>query len=104
MVGLSHRLSGDAGSMKIAEYCHWLVVILVSLLGHSTNADDVIRSAKSGAWSSPATWDGGKVPGDGAKVLIRPNHKVTYDVASDAVIRTLQVGGTLSFVRDRDTL
>ncbi len=26
----------------------------------------VIRSAGSGPWSAPATWEGGKVPGAGA--------------------------------------
>lgn len=70
-------------------------------------ADDlppVIRTAASGAWSSPQTWAGGKSPGEHARVLILPEHAVTYDVKSDAVIRSLNIGGTLSFARDRDTL
>jgi hypothetical protein len=43
----------------------------------------VVRSARSGPWSAPATWEGGKVPAAGARVLVRPGHAVTYDVASD---------------------
>jgi hypothetical protein len=64
----------------------------------------IIRTAKNGAWSAADTWQGGKVPGQGAKVLILPEHAVTYDVKSDAVIRAISVGGTLRFARDRDTL
>src|SRR5262245_57842247 len=69
---------------------------------HSTAG--VLRSAKSGPWSAAATWEGGKVPAAGAKVLIRPGHTVTYDIKSDAAVRAVQVGGTLTFARDRDTL
>src|SRR5262249_12278299 len=74
------------------------------LVLQTSNAADVIRSATSGPWSAVATWEGGQVPVAGARVLIRPAHTVTYDVASDAPIRTVQVGGTLTFARDRDTL
>jgi len=64
---------------------------------------DVIKSAKSGAWSSTETWTGGKVPTDGAKVLIQKGHEVLYDVSSEAVIRGIQVSGVLKFATDRDT-
>src|SRR5207253_8087797 len=43
-------------------------------------------------------------PAAGGRVLIRPGHTVTYDVKSNDVIRAVQIGGTLSFARDRDTL
>ena len=36
----------------------------------------VIRSAGSGPWSAAATWDGGKVPATGDRVLIRGGHRV----------------------------
>lgn len=62
-----------------------------------------IRSAASGAWSAPATWEGGKVPGAGARVQVRAGHAVTYDVESDQVVRTLHVAGTLTFATDRNT-
>src|SRR5262249_32302697 len=57
----------------------------------------------SGPWSAPATWEGGKVPGTGAKVQIRTGHTVFYDVKSDERIRMVHVAGTLTFAPDRDT-
>jgi hypothetical protein len=36
--------------------------------------------------------------------MIASGHTVTYDVESDAVIRAINVSGTLAFARDRDTL
>jgi hypothetical protein len=73
-------------------------------LGAADNpAAPLIRSAKSGAWSAPATWEGGQVPAAGARVQVREGHTVSYDVQSDAVIRSIHVAGTLTFARDRDT-
>ena len=63
----------------------------------------LIRSAGSGPWSAPTTWEGGAVPTAGARVQVRAGHTVRYDVASDAVIRSIHVAGTLSFAPDRDT-
>src|SRR5262249_15131243 len=64
----------------------------------------VLRSARSGPWSAPATWEGGRVPGAGARVLIRAGQRVVYDVKSTQVVRAINVAGTLSFATDRDTL
>jgi RNA polymerase sigma factor (sigma-70 family) len=63
----------------------------------------VIRSAQSGAWSAAATWEGGKVPGAGARVMVRDGHRVVYDVKSDQVIRSLNIAGILTFAADKDT-
>src|SRR6266540_4152583 len=63
----------------------------------------IVRSAQSGPWSAPATWERGKVPTAGAKVQIRTGHTVTYDLKSDQVIRSVHVAGTLTFARDKDT-
>jgi hypothetical protein len=63
----------------------------------------IVRSGRSGPWSAPATWEGGKVPTAGAKVQIRSGHSVTYDLKSDQVIRSIHVAGTLTFARDKDT-
>lgn len=79
-----------------------LVFVCVSATSVSL-ADEIIRSAKSGPWSTPETWEGGKVPASGARVLIRPDHSVTYDVASDEVVRAIHIAGKLVFARDRDT-
>lgn len=63
----------------------------------------VVRSVKSGPWSVPATWEGGKVPAAMARVLIREGHQVVYDVKSDQTIRAINVAGILSFAPDKDT-
>lgn len=63
----------------------------------------VIRSAANGPWSAASTWEGGKVPAAGAKVLIRSPHRVVYDVDSEAVIRGISIAGTLTFEADKNT-
>jgi hypothetical protein len=62
------------------------------------------RSIRSGAWSDPKTWEPAHVPTQGNRVLISRNTRVTFDVANNDVIRLLQVAGTLTFARDRDTV
>jgi RNA polymerase sigma factor (sigma-70 family) len=62
-----------------------------------------VRSAQSGDWSNPATWEGGAVPAAGADVEICPGHRVEYDLSSEQPIRSLHISGTLSFARDRST-
>jgi hypothetical protein len=78
-------------------------------LGDSSKADPVsllpvIRSARSGPWSAPATWEGVRVPGAAARVLIRAGHRIDYDIRSELAIRSINVAGTLAFVPDRHTL
>src|SRR5262245_5578573 len=65
----------------------------------------VIRSARSGAWSDPATWEGAKVPAGGVKVLVRQGHTVTYDVdaAESVVIRSLHIAGMVTFAPETMT-
>jgi hypothetical protein len=63
----------------------------------------LVRSAKSGPWSSAGTWEGGKVPSAGARVQVRTGHRVVFDVSSDVAIRSIHVAGTLTFAADRDT-
>src|SRR5947199_5174161 len=95
-----------------SSFVTWLTVLVVSSAGfhpaifggEAASDTSVIRSAASGPWSASTTWEGGKAPGAGARVLICPGHTVTYDVKSDAAIRAVQIGGTLTFARDRDTL
>lgn len=70
---------------------------------HAADAHDVTKSARSGAWSSPETWEGGKVPAAGARVWIQKGHEVLYDRHSDEVVRGIQISGTLRFATDRDT-
>jgi hypothetical protein len=61
------------------------------------------RSARSGPWSSPDSWENRRLPGPGATVEILPGHTVVYDIASDHPFRMIHVLGGLSFSRDRDT-
>jgi len=82
-----------------------IAIIFAYLLALPVLADEpkLIRSAKSGPWSDAATWEGGQVPGAGARVQVRANDHVTYDVQSDKAIRFIHVAGELSFAPDRDT-
>src|SRR5262249_19820626 len=66
-------------------------------------ARPLVRSARSGPWSAPATWDGGKFPTAGSKVQVRAGHAVVYDLDSDEVIRSIHVAGTLTFAADKNT-
>ncbi len=66
-------------------------------------AADVVRSARSGPWSEPSTWQASRVPAAGDRVLVRAGHEVVYDVQSDQPIRVLKVAGILRFATDRDT-
>ena len=66
-------------------------------------APPLIRSARSGDWSSPRTWERGAVPGAGARVEIRAGDRVVYDVESAVPIRSIHVAGALSFATDCDT-
>jgi hypothetical protein len=71
--------------------------------GRAGDVPPVVRSAKSGPWSAPAAWEGGAVPGERARVLVRTGHRVVYDVNADVSIRSINVAGTLTFDPERDT-
>lgn len=64
---------------------------------HKNEAHFTVQSARSGLWSDPATWTPRRVPGAGDRVLVRSGMTVEYDVASKAVLRLVQVVGTLKF-------
>src|SRR5262245_34085383 len=83
--------------------CLLLILLPLVCAPRLTAQQTWLRSAKSGPWSSPATWADGKLPVAGALVHIRPGHTVVYDVDSANVIRAVNVGGTLTFARDRNT-
>ena len=82
------------------------VTLAIFAAGTAARSDEpvVVRTAKSGAWSAPTTWDAGRVPGKGDQVIIGPTHEVLYDVESRDVIRLVQIAGKLEFARDRNTL
>jgi hypothetical protein len=78
---------------------------IVALVHHvaAQKLPALVRSAGSGPWSDPATWEGKKVPGPGARVQVLAGHTVTYDVTSTDVIRSIHIAGTLTFTRDKPT-
>lgn len=80
------------------------VAFLALLLQITGFAADKIVSAGNGNWSDASTWNPERVPASGDDVHIMPGTAVTYDVESDNVIRSIHVGGMLSFARDRSTL
>jgi hypothetical protein len=63
-----------------------------------------IRSVQDGLWSEASTWKPARVPKQGDRVLISRDTFVEYNVESKETIRLVQIVGTLSFSRDRDTL
>jgi RNA polymerase sigma factor (sigma-70 family) len=63
----------------------------------------LIRSAQSGPWSTPETWEGGRVPGPGARIQVRKGHTVAFDMESKAAVRSIHVAGVLRFASDRNT-
>jgi hypothetical protein len=87
----------------------WLSGLCVALgigLGVPAGAGDptpLVRSQRSGPWSAPSTWEGDAVPRAGARVQIRPGHRVIYDASSNQPIRSIHVAGTLTFATDRAT-
>lgn len=66
-------------------------------------ATPTIWSVQSGAWSAPATWNLGRVPGAGDVVIIAAGTSVTYDQFSDASLTCVSVRGTLAFRTSGDT-
>ena len=70
---------------------------------HRHAIDFSIRSKDNGDWSNAKTWNPERVPRTGDRVLISRGTRVRYDSASKDVIRLVQVVGTLSFARNRDT-
>ncbi len=85
---------------------HLLILFaLIVVPSRATAADlpPVVRSAHSGPWSAADTWEGGKTPAAGARVLIRTGHVIVYDRSSEEAVRSVRVAGTLTFAPDRDT-
>ena len=93
----------------------WLVPACLLLgAGAAARAEDVHDHMKMDAgaaapapamhasrWSDPASWPGGKVPGQGDAVTIARDRSIVLDVSPPA-LRSLTVNGRLSFADDRD--
>ena len=68
---------------------------------HATAVQPAERQRRE--WSDPKTWSPERVSAAGDRVLVARGTKVLYDVKSEAVLRLVQIVGTLTFARDRDT-
>ena len=90
----SHQFHMDDPG-KRAEHQAFLDLIPSDAATHVAQAD--------GRWSSPRTWQGGRVPEAGAKVLVPEGVEVTYDVVRRASIDWVRVDGTLTFATGRHT-
>lgn len=80
-----------------------LMLAIYPLDSQAADAPAVVRTAGSGLWSAARTWEGGQLPQAGQRVQIREGHAVVYDIQSSAVLRSVHIGGTLSFASDKDT-
>src|ERR1051325_11191222 len=83
--------------------CSIFLAGLVVLPLQAQDKQAIVRSLRDGPWSAGVTWEGGKTPGPGSRVLIRAGHHVRYDVKSDIAIRAINIAGLLSFAADKDT-
>ena len=92
-----------------ARFCCSILLVALSTTtlpaddGHHHALEFDVKSTGKGAWSSPETWLPPRVPKAGERVLISRGSQVLYDVKSPAVIRLVQVAGTLRFSRKHDT-
>lgn len=60
-------------------------------------------AVKNGHWFDPTVWQNGKVPGNGADVLIPQGRRVWYGRESEARLDTLRVDGYFKFASKFDT-
>src|SRR5262245_17038298 len=81
---LRDRSEADVKAMMAAVVV-WLLGTGLGLSGASeeprpgaATGVPLVRSARDGAWSDPETWEGGRVPGVGARVQVRAGHTVAY--------------------------
>jgi len=70
---------------------------------HHAHVHFDVKSVTDGNWSDAKTWAPPRVPKAGERVLVSRETRVTYDVENKAVLRMVQVVGTLTFARDRNT-
>ena len=60
-------------------------------------------AVQNGSWFDPNTWNNGRIPDNGADVLIPKGYRVRYTEESDARLDTLRVDGAINFALGKDT-
>ncbi|QUY44984.1 G8 domain-containing protein [Acaryochloris marina] len=96
---LTHSSSGPLAHPNDSGKQHTHSALL-DLVSHAQATHIAIRS---GSWFDPNTWQGGRIPQDGAHVLIQEGTSVTYNQESDARLETIRVDGELKFAHNVDT-
>ncbi|MEL7355055.1 MAG: G8 domain-containing protein [Cyanobacteria bacterium J06560_6] len=94
---MNHQMSGmhDGGTHQ--QMGHGGITSLI----HNMGATHI--AVNNGSWFDASTWKNGKVPSNGAKVLISEGVTVTYNQESDARINTVAIKGRLKFAENRST-
>jgi hypothetical protein len=101
---MSDRLTTEAIHSKLPHATSGVRQLEHLALFELARYDQVTHYAvTSGAWSNPATWHDGVVPGDGARVLIPIGVEVTVDGVIPTRLATIRLDGTLSFAATTDT-
>ncbi len=80
---------------------HAMHMAQANMLANPNDATHV--AIRNGDWSDPATWEGGRVPGAEAKVLIPEGVMVTYDMDSSTPLDTVRVDGHLKWSTTENT-
>ena len=93
-------MSHGGGMSHGGEMSHHGMKAIEKLISSAGITHTAIRS---GAWSNPKTWKGGRVPGKDANVLISKGTTVLYDQDSDVNIKTVAIRGNLKFATRKDT-
>jgi hypothetical protein len=81
---------------------HTVVVTATEVITHHDKiprfgANPTIRAVTNGTWSDPRIWSLGRVPINGDKVTIDEGVSITYGIASNVRLSTLEISGTLAF-------
>ncbi|ODU00434.1 MAG: hypothetical protein ABS79_03360, partial [Planctomycetes bacterium SCN 63-9] len=100
----AERISNKKEHRESDIMIHSIVcALVVATIGAGAAEPPLVKSSRSGSWSAATTWENGRVPAAGDRVLVREGHRVLYDVDSPAMIRAVHVSGVLRFAADRDT-
>lgn len=75
----------------------------MALMDLMPNSQATHVAIKNGSWFDASIWQGGKVPGDGAHVMIAEGINVRYDGESEARLKTVRLDGSLAFATDQNT-
>lgn len=94
-MGAGSDMSHAGDPAKQGEHMKFMDLVPESRVSHV--------AVKNGSWFNASTWKGGKIPGDGANVLIPEGVRVSYADESEARLKTVRLDGTLTFASNANT-